>query len=447
MPPAFSKGRRPIMQFAKTIPLNEIRKIQIYHNSLGYHESEMETILRSTGGSFLFGGPIFLSNLTACCHLKAEGHVECDPKYTVDIIQWNEDVQDYGMGKTPSAAENYVECVALIVNGTGVAQPHYQPDMGGKRPRQAIGCKEGRFAYIVTETSYTPEGLRDVLVSSGWDGAIMLDGGGSVCYLDRDGNRIMCDADRVLPYYFVVFLKEDKVQMNGTAANVLSIAEKEVGYKESPSGSNKTKYGKWYGLDGYAWCVMFVQWVFAQAGVSLPARTASCTVLRNYAKKAGQWVISGYQPGDIVIYDWGSDSIPDHCGIVQSVGSTTLKAIEGNTAIGNDSNGGEVMVRERKISQVMGAVRPAYEKETDKNEEKDTMVRYERLSDIKSATFRTIIEKLMNAGIIQGDGSDATGNNDVIDLSHDQVRLLVFAYRGGAFDAKLKAAGLEPAVQ
>ena len=75
------------------------------------------------------------------------------------------------------------------------------------------------------------------------------------------------------------------------------------------------------------------------------------------------------------------------------------------------------------------------------------MVRYERLSDIKSATFRTIIEKLMNADIIQGDGSDATGNNDVIDLSHDQVRLLVFAYRGGAFDAKLKAAGLEPAVQ
>lgn len=438
-----------MMQFAKTISLNEIRKIQIYHNSLGYKESKMDAILRSTGGSFLFGGPIFLSNLNACCHLKAEGHVECDPGYSVEVLQWSEDVQDYGMGKTPSAAENYIECVALIVDGKPVKNPSYQPDMGGKRPRQAMGCKEGRFAYLVTETEYTPEELRDILVSSGWDGAIMLDGGGSVCYLDREGNKIACDPDRVLPYYIVAFLKEDEVNMSGTASNVLKIAEKEVGYKESPVGSNKTKYGKWYGLDGYAWCVMFVQWVFDQASVSLPARTASCTVLRNYAKKANMWVTGDYRPGDVVIYDWGGDGVPDHCGIVKNVGTSTLTAIEGNTAVGNDSNGGEVMIRERKLSQVMGAVRPEYEPEpteTDDKEDKE-MVRYQKLSDIQSVTFRTIIEKLMNAGIIQGDGSDPDGNDDVIDLSHDQVRLLVFAYRGGAFDARLKAAGLEPAVQ
>ena len=49
----------------------------------------------------------------------------------------------------------------------------------------------------------------------------------------------------------------------------------------------------------------------------------------------------------------------------------------------------------------------------------------------------------MNAGIIQGDGSDPVGNGDVIDLSHDQVRTLVFCYRGGAFDARIKAAGLK----
>ena len=43
---------------------------------------------------------------------------------------------------------------------------------------------------------------------------------------------------------------------------------------------------------------------------------------------------------------------------------------------------------------------------------------------------------------VQGDGGDPA----VIDLSHDQVRTLVFGYRGGAFDAKLRAMGLEPAV-
>ncbi len=83
--------------------------------------------------------------------------------------------------------------------------------------------------------------------------------------------------------------------------------------------------------------------------------------------------------------------------------------------------------------------------ETGENE--DDMVRYERLSDIPNAYgFRDIIETLMNANIIQGDGSDPTGNNDVIDLSIDQVRVLVYEYRGGGFDKKLIAEGLPPAV-
>ena len=53
----------------------------------------------------------------------------------------------------------------------------------------------------------------------------------------------------------------------------------------------------------------------------------------------------------------------------------------------------------------------------------------------------------MTAGIIQGDGSDPTGNGDVINLTHEQVRTLVFVYRGGGFDAKLRAAGLPGAVR
>ena len=73
------------------------------------------------------------------------------------------------------------------------------------------------------------------------------------------------------------------------------------------------------------------------------------------------------------------------------------------------------------------------------------MVRYTYLKDIPEK-FRPTIEKLMDAGIIQGDGSDPTGNGDVIGLSHDQVRTLVFVYRGGGFDARLRAAGLSPAV-
>ncbi|MBE6035463.1 MAG: hypothetical protein E7222_12305 [Clostridiales bacterium] len=75
-------------------------------------------------------------------------------------------------------------------------------------------------------------------------------------------------------------------------------------------------------------------------------------------------------------------------------------------------------------------------------------LRYEKLQDIPNDYgFRTIIETLMNAEIIKGDGSDSQGNNDVIDLSLDQVRIFVILYRGGAFDRKLLEKGLEPAVK
>ena len=148
-----------------------------------------------------------------------------------------------------------------------------------------------------------------------------------------------------------------------TAQALLEIARGELGTKESPAGSNQVKYASWYGLPGQPWCVMFVMWVFAQAGAALPTRTASCTLLMNAAKKAGSWVTSGYLPGDVVIYDWGANGLPDHCGIVESASGSAVTAIEGNTAVGNDSDGGEVMRRERQTRQILGAVRPRYEEE------------------------------------------------------------------------------------
>ena len=148
-----------------------------------------------------------------------------------------------------------------------------------------------------------------------------------------------------------------------TAEKLLDIARAELGTKESPAGSNKVKYSAWYGLTG-PWCVMFVMWCCQQAGVDLPVRTASCSVLRAAAKSAGMWVTSDYRPGDIVIYDWGGDGVPDHCGIIETAGGASVVALEGNTAVGNDSNGGEVMRRTRTMSQIIGAVRPQFEEVT-----------------------------------------------------------------------------------
>lgn len=156
-----------------------------------------------------------------------------------------------------------------------------------------------------------------------------------------------------------------------TAAQLLDIARAELGTKESPAGSNKVKYSTWYGLTG-PWCVMFVMWCCHYAGVELPIRTASCSALRAAAQSAGMWVTGNYRPGDIVIYDWGKDGKPDHCGIIETVGGSSVVAIEGNTAIGNDSNGGEVMRRTRTLTQIIGAVRPKHEEASMESEEVQT---------------------------------------------------------------------------
>ena len=140
--------------------------------------------------------------------------------------------------------------------------------------------------------------------------------------------------------------------------NLLEVARSDLGYRESPPNSNQTKYGEWYGLNGQPWCMMAVQYWLNKAGLTPPVKTASCGAFLNAARKAGEAVYTDFQPGDIVIYDFGRDGTTDHCGIVESASGATVTAIEGNTSVGNDSDGGEVMRRTRNIYQIVGAWRP-----------------------------------------------------------------------------------------
>lgn len=151
--------------------------------------------------------------------------------------------------------------------------------------------------------------------------------------------------------------------MSPIIQTVLNIARSQIGTLESPANSNKTKYGKWYGLDGNPWCMMFIQWCFAQAGQALPYKTASCSDLLNwYRKNQPDRVNATAQPGDIVIYSFG------HTGIVESVGANKITAIEGNTSPGNSGsqdNGGGVFRRTRKLSLVTAFIRPKLNTESE----------------------------------------------------------------------------------
>jgi cell wall-associated NlpC family hydrolase len=136
------------------------------------------------------------------------------------------------------------------------------------------------------------------------------------------------------------------------ALKILKIANGELGYKESPKNSNKTKYGKWFGIDGVAWCGMFVSWLYDQAGANLgrigfSKGFAGCQTAVAYFKKTGE-ITKNPRPGDIVFFDWNADKRYDHTGIYLAHRDlTTFHSIEGNTSLTNQSNGGEVMLRIR----------------------------------------------------------------------------------------------------
>lgn len=147
---------------------------------------------------------------------------------------------------------------------------------------------------------------------------------------------------------------------NKTKEAVIQIAKWQVGVVESPPNSNLQKYGEAYGLNGYAWCVMFVWWCFREAGFNL-RKTASCTQLANAYKSAGQLVTKDFKPGDIAMYDFtGKKLKTEHCGIITEVGKGYIISVEGNTSNTNNANGGEVMERKRELKFVTCACRPMY---------------------------------------------------------------------------------------
>lgn len=130
------------------------------------------------------------------------------------------------------------------------------------------------------------------------------------------------------------------------------VAKAELGYSEFPFNTNKTKYGKWFGLDGVAWCGIFCSWVYAQAGWQLPKigfskGFAGCQTLGAYARDKKLFT-DNPKTGDLVLFDWNSDGRYDHVGVfIEPLAIELFKTVEGNTSLNNNSNGGTVMARSR----------------------------------------------------------------------------------------------------
>ena len=220
--------------------------------------------------------------------------------------------------------------------------------------------------------------------------------------------------------------------------DVLDIARAELGTTERPAGSNRTKYGRWMGLDGQPWCMSFVQWCFAQAGQPLPCKTGSCSaLLRWYRENQPDRVAKTPQPGDIVIYSFG------HTGIVESAAGSTFTAIEGNTspgAAGSQDNGGGVYRRTRGRSTVTAYIRPFTEKKEDDMDQnkfnqmfRAAMDDYRKeLRDNDSGQWsKEAREYAVSSGLFAGSGATPDGQPNYMWedlLTREQVAQLFFRF-------------------
>lgn len=153
--------------------------------------------------------------------------------------------------------------------------------------------------------------------------------------------------------------------MSATVKEVLKLAREQLGTTESPPGTNRTKYGKAYGLDGYAWCAMFVWWVLTKADIEIIKSAYTPTMADWFGDdKRGFTKDSKAEPGDVVFFNF-PDSLDriQHVGFVVENTGSGLVTIEGNTsagASGSQDNGGGVFRRERGYGEAVYFGRPDY---------------------------------------------------------------------------------------
>jgi hypothetical protein len=150
--------------------------------------------------------------------------------------------------------------------------------------------------------------------------------------------------------------------------NAIKWFEKWVGTTEQPAGSNETRFGEHYGMNGVAWCAEFVWDGLAHHLDVDHIKSAYCPTVADWYRQKGRGFANDKRArkGDLVFFDF-PDSEPriQHIGIVvdNDPNSSMLSTIEGNTSSGtsgSQDNGGGVFKRSRPYSQAVYYGRPFY---------------------------------------------------------------------------------------
>jgi hypothetical protein len=151
--------------------------------------------------------------------------------------------------------------------------------------------------------------------------------------------------------------------MNGLA--VVASAEAWLGYVAPPNG--RTVFGERTGYDGNIWSGSFIDFVFKEAGVTIPSCVYSPSGLAEFYK-AGRVKVRP-QPGDIVffVFPTGETFGTPHVGLVADTSryrtDGLVGTIEGNVNSGlpkSDTSVRGIFRRVRSQHEIIGFGRPTY---------------------------------------------------------------------------------------
>lgn len=220
------------------IPLSRIRRVEIYINK---SKKTLAEVKAATGADYVINGGLF-EGTKAVCHLKTGGRVWASDSYTYWGYAWDTG-PDMALVDVPAPGKlNYICCVCLLRGGKA-ERLIYGSDLGGRRPRSAMGLKNGDLCLYCSTDGATPEELQAELLDKGWDSAVMLDGGGSSqCDL---GGQIITASRKVHNLICVYLKKEEGDPMSDKKIVCLDPGHGPDTVNGSPDGSYKEHEFAW----------------------------------------------------------------------------------------------------------------------------------------------------------------------------------------------------------
>lgn len=140
----------------------------------------------------------------------------------------------------------------------------------------------------------------------------------------------------------------------------LDVAITQIGTHEDPWGSNRQKYGVWYGMNGVPWCAIFDSWCFDQSGYKKFRYSYVPAIAQDAINGVnGLRIVYSPLPGDLCCHTTAAGP-NEHVSffekwIDEAAGS--FYDVGGNTGPTSISNGGAVMRQERQRQNITHFVR------------------------------------------------------------------------------------------